>query len=177
MNNEFHNFASLLRTTKNNRKVVCITGKLAAGKTYAMSVIAHELNHYSKLPTFHNYDLTIGQPVEEINFVNLYTSRGYSLICLDEGHSVAYQSRHFIGSLLSEFMKDKNVIVILTAFNENRIDKEIRKKIDVIINVERTEEAPNTIRLSSGEFERFIEIDPSNELYSGFEPARTIIQL
>lgn len=177
MNHNFHSLAALLRETPNKRKVICITGRLAAGKTYAMSTIAHELHYFSELPTFSNYGLTIGERIGKLNYLRLYTAEHYTMICLDEGDSVAHSSRHFMGSLLSDYMKDKNLLLILTAQNINRLSGSIREKVDVIINVEleRTEEGPGVIRLSSGEYERSIEIDPAKELYSFTEPAQLFI--
>lgn len=175
MNKELHDLAELLRGTKNNRKVICITGRLAAGKTYAMSALATELHAVSKLPVYSNYGLNIGSNIKQLDYVSLYTSEGYKLVCLDEGQNVAHRSARFMASLLSEFMEDKNLILILTAFNASRIDSETRKKIDIFIEVERTEEAPGSIRLSSGQYERVIEIDENNNFYDFCEIAETYL--
>src|SRR5690606_27422176 len=117
----------------------------------------------------------IGERIGKLNYLRLYTAEHYTMICLDEGDLVAHSSRHFMGSLLSDYMKDKNLLLILTGQNINRLSGSISEKVNVIINVERTEEAPGVIRLSSGEYERSIEIDPKKELSSFTETAKIFI--
>jgi predicted AAA+ superfamily ATPase len=156
--------AALLNQIESNRKVVCITGNIGAGKTLSMSVLANSLRDIYNAQVFSNYALKNSQSLKEVTH-----REQVKIVCIDEIEAVWQWSTVFINDLLSD--KEQNTIFIITAFFSNRLPEEIKKLVDITLEVKNPDF--NTIKIKgiNNHYEHEIYILNESNVYNAFEPA------
>lgn len=129
----------LLAAIPTNRKVICITGGLGQGKTLAMSAMLKDLKEWEDLPVYSNYELKGSTPLAQLNYLDIFSSRKPTIIALDETEQLLMHSPRFIHYLLSDFMKNHNVVLIFNVFSKTRLRSELAKRVDVFLEVKKVE--------------------------------------
>lgn len=163
----------LIDALPNNRKVICITGGLAEGKTLAMSLLANELQKELGASSFSNYGLANSYPIGFRKAKKAWrTPEQYEIISVDEGQSVFQFSQNFMDHLLSEQYEDRNLIFFFTSTLMDRIPRESRKKIDIHLKVKKDGEN-GEIKISGVNvpYERTLLIEESLGYFNAFQPA------
>jgi hypothetical protein len=157
--------AALLAQTKYERKVICITGGLGKGKTLSMSVLANLLRDLYKAKVYSNYGLKDSLPLNEITH-----DEQVKIVCIDEFEGVWQCSTSFIYDLLSD--EEQKIIFIITAFLPNRLNENVRKLIDIVLQVDKSDF--NTIKINgvNNDYEHEIFILDERRAYDAFKPAQ-----
>ena len=136
----------LLKQIENNRKIICVTGPLASGKTVTTSVLANELKASLNAELYSNYQLENSKDVSRLQEENLDSDQ-YKIICLDEIEYVLHFSPEQFDELLEDSL-DKKVILILESFGMDRLPDYLRKQVDIHLAVSRDEQSPSSIQLN-----------------------------
>lgn len=155
---------ALLNKIEKNRKVICVTGAIGKGKTLSMSVIANCLRDLYNAPVFSNYGLKNSHSLKEITH-----SEHIKIVCIDEFEQVQQWSSVFINELLSD--PEQETIFLITVFRPERLPEEMRKLVDIYLEVDKTDF--NTIKIKglNNHYEHDIYILNESDVYDAFEPA------
>lgn len=159
----------LLNAIDSKRKVICITGRIAEGKSVAMSVLANEVHKEFGACAFTNYGLANAQPFESRKFAKDFMQpEEYEVISIDEGASVFHYSPWFPDHFLSDDQKDSSMILFFTSFSFNRIDEDYRKKVDIHLSVKKVDDEIIVSGVNVP-YERTIKIADSIGYYNAFQ--------
>lgn len=153
---------NLLDSIESSRKVICITGRLAAGKSISMATIANELKEELKADLYSNNEIKNSLEMKQLSFNDQKTK----IIVIDE-FSHELHSVNSVFNLLA-FTECENVIILFDSFNINRIPEWIRKKINLHFEVEKIDS--DTIKLNGVNvcFEKTIKIEEAKHYYNAF---------
>ena len=132
----------ILNSIETTRKVICITGSIAAGKTLCMSTIANEFKEELQADLYSNYSLYGSQDIKELSFS--------------------------VFDLLA-FTENENVIILFDSYNINRIPESLIKIVDLHLSAEKIDS--DTIKLTgiNADYEKAIKITESAIYYNAFD--------
>jgi Cdc6-like AAA superfamily ATPase len=156
---------NLLNKIETTRKVICITGRVAAGKTLCMSTIANELKEEYQANLYSNYSLYGSL---EINELELNESSKPMVICIDEMGHVLNTSPDSVFTLLA-FTEHENVIILFDSYNIARLPESIRKTINLHLSAEKLDSDTIKITGINAAYEKVIKITESAIYYNAFD--------
>lgn len=159
----------ILNKTDNSCKIICITGGIGQGKSLAMSVLANMLHLKTNYCIFANYNLKNSYRTSELDLEEKINDK---IICIDELMTVISFSPYKLNDLFNRSISQSNII-IFTVHSLIQLPKSIRKEIDVILSVQKTDD----VIVLSGEnvkFKKEINIQENQNLYNSFEAIKTI---
>jgi hypothetical protein len=156
---------NLLNNIETNRKVICITGGAAAGKTLFMSTIANELKEEYQAELYSNYSLYGSLDIEGIKFNN---DGKLIIVCIDEMGHVLNTSPISLINLLA-YAENKNVVFLFDSFDIKRLPEAFRKTIDIHLSAENIGSDTIKIKGVNVGYERVIKITEAAIYYNAFD--------
>lgn len=155
----------ILNNIETTRKVICITGGVAAGKTLSMSTIANELKEDLQANLYSNYSLYGSLEIKDLE---LNETDKQIIICIDEMGHVLSNSPDSVFTLMA-FTENENVIILFDSYDIKRLPETFRKTIDLHLSAEKIDY--DTIKLTgiNTAYERVIKITESAIYYNAFD--------
>lgn len=149
---------NLLNNTENKRKLICVEGKIGAGKTLAMSTIASELKEELNGELFSNYGLVNSLGVNDLNLFRNIDSKKPYIVCFDEFEHVLKSDMEKVCIFLED-VKEQNVIIFITSFVFERLPKSIKRVIDMNFVVEKESDEKIKVTGVNVQFDKVVEIE------------------
>ncbi|MGN4898084.1 AAA family ATPase (plasmid) [Bacillus albus] len=165
---------NLLNNTENKRKVICVQGKIGAGKTLVMSTIASELKEELNGELFSNYGLANSLGVNDLNsFRNIDSEKPY-IVCFDEFDRVLNSDMERVCTFLED-VEEQNIIILIASFVHGRLPESIKKVIDVNLVVEKESDEKIKVTGVNVKFDKVVEIEVGKKYYDAFKIAKTFL--